>query len=94
MTTNWRRRIYTGILLVMLGAPGATAQDRNFTPVTDAMLANPDPADWLNWRRTLDAWGYSPLDQVTQRTCIGCSLSGHGRWDPVPVSPHRSCTTG
>ena len=24
----------------------------------------PDPADWLNWRRTLDGWGYSPLDQI------------------------------
>ena len=29
------------------------------------MLENPDPADWLNWRRTLDGWGYSPLDQIT-----------------------------
>ena len=35
------------------------------TDVTDAMLANPDPTDWLNWRRTLDGWGYSPLDQMT-----------------------------
>lgn len=33
--------------------------------VTDAMLARPSPADWLNWRRTLDGWGYSPLDQIT-----------------------------
>ncbi len=22
------------------------------------------PGDWLMWRRTLDGWGYSPLDQV------------------------------
>ena len=29
------------------------------------MLQNPDPADWLNWRRTLDGWGYSPLDDIT-----------------------------
>ena len=36
----------------------------DFTPVTDAVLQNPDPADWLSWRRTLDGWGYSPLDQV------------------------------
>jgi len=36
-----------------------------FTPVTDGMLLNPDPADWPNWRRTLDAWGYSPLKQIT-----------------------------
>ena len=42
------------------------AQERAFVPVTDAMLLNPDPADWLNWRRTLDGWGYSPLDQINR----------------------------
>ena len=42
----------------------AAAQERDFTPVTDEVLQDPDPADWLNWRRTLDGWGYSPLDQV------------------------------
>ncbi|HEX4933327.1 MAG TPA: c-type cytochrome, partial [Gemmatimonadaceae bacterium] len=36
-----------------------------FTPVTDALLANPDPSDWLNWRRTLDGTGYSPLGQIS-----------------------------
>ncbi len=34
--------------------------------VTDAMLADPDPADWLMWRRTLNSWGYSPLKQVNR----------------------------
>ena len=28
------------------------------------MLHDPDPDDWINWRRTLDGWGYSPLDQI------------------------------
>ena len=40
------------------------AQVRDPAPVTDAMLQDPDPADWLSWRRTLDGWGYSPLDQI------------------------------
>jgi alcohol dehydrogenase (cytochrome c) len=39
----------------------------SFTPVTDAMLANPAPADWLMWRRTLNNWGYSPLEQINRR---------------------------
>ncbi len=39
------------------------AQD-DFVPVTDAMLQNPADSDWLMWRRTLDSWGYSPLDQI------------------------------
>ncbi len=37
-----------------------------FTPVTDAMLEDPAPADWLTWRRTPNGWGYSPLDEVTR----------------------------
>ena len=51
-------------------APGAVAAQaqpaREFVPVTDAMLQDPDPADWPMWRRTLDGWGYSPLDQVNR----------------------------
>src|SRR4029453_18520769 len=42
-------------------------QTRTLTPVTDAMLLNPAPADWPNWRRTLNGWGYSPLNQITTR---------------------------
>ena len=38
----------------------------NITPVTDAILANPPPGDWLAWRRTYDAFGYSPLDQINR----------------------------
>ena len=37
-----------------------------FVPVTDAMLQNPAPGDWLMWRRTLNGWGYSPLDQINR----------------------------
>ncbi len=44
--------------LVLLAAAPAGAQDESFTPVTDAVLQDPDPADWLSWRRTLDGWGF------------------------------------
>ena len=37
-----------------------------FTPVSDATLLDPDPADWLHWRRTLDTWGYSPLSEINR----------------------------
>ena len=36
-----------------------------YRPVTDERLENPDPGDWLMYRRTYDSWGYSPLDQIT-----------------------------
>ena len=45
---------------------GQTQSSAEFVPVTDTMLQAPAPEDWLMWRRTLDSWGYSPLDQVTR----------------------------
>jgi alcohol dehydrogenase (cytochrome c) len=44
----------------------AQSQRALFRPVTDAMLEKPDPANWPMWRRTLDSWGFSPLDQVNR----------------------------
>ncbi len=55
---------YICAAFAMATANLAQAQGRDFTPVTDAMLQNPDPADWLSWRRTLNGWGYSPLEQI------------------------------
>ncbi|HLF10607.1 MAG TPA: PQQ-binding-like beta-propeller repeat protein, partial [Gammaproteobacteria bacterium] len=51
------------VLLLATSLAGAQAPS-DFVPVTDAMLQNPDPADWLMWRRTLDLWGYSPLTEI------------------------------
>ncbi|HSR05757.1 MAG TPA: PQQ-binding-like beta-propeller repeat protein, partial [Bryobacteraceae bacterium] len=51
------------LLAAALFAASAFAQ---MVPVTDKMLENPDPADWLMWRRTLNSWGYSPLNQINK----------------------------
>ena len=63
-----RRRLTLAAVVVVAGAVLAVApgwaQEREFAPVSDAVLQDPDPADWLNWRRTLDGWGYSPLDEI------------------------------
>ncbi len=37
----------------------------NFRPVTNEMLQNPDPKDWLMLRGNLNAWNYSELKEVT-----------------------------
>ncbi|MGD8323615.1 MAG: PQQ-binding-like beta-propeller repeat protein, partial [Gammaproteobacteria bacterium] len=52
---------------LVIGSAAARAQTDAIEPVTDAMLAAPDDGDWLMWRRTLDNWGFSPLDQVNRR---------------------------
>ena len=50
--------------VIILAPPPAGAQGDGIDPVTDAELQDPSPDDWLMWRRTLDGWGYSPLDQI------------------------------
>jgi alcohol dehydrogenase (cytochrome c) len=56
------------VLATSLGL--VSSAPRVVSPVTDAMLRNPAPADWLMWRRTLNSWGYSPLDQIN-KTNVG-----------------------
>ena len=60
------------VALALAPAPAAAQAPptADFVPVTDAMLLDPAPEDWLTWRRTLAAWGYSPLDQI-DRSNVG-----------------------
>ena len=46
------------------GRPPGEREIEDFEPVTAEMLLDPDPADWLMFRRTYDGQGHSPLDQV------------------------------
>jgi len=39
---------------------------KNYVPVTDEMLRNQDPGDWLMARRNYQGWSHSPLTQVTR----------------------------
>ena len=55
---------------LVAGVAGMQAQSEDFVPVTDTILQNPDDGDWLMWRRTLNGWGYSPLDQI-DRSNVG-----------------------
>lgn len=52
------RAVAVCLLSLLPGALAAAAQSEPFEPVTNEMLLNPDPADWLHWRRTLDGWGF------------------------------------
>ena len=60
------KRFYVLCAFVLIASAGLTvvaqSQEKPFVPVTDEMLWKPDPANWLMWRRTLDSWGYSPLN--------------------------------
>jgi len=56
----------TLLAAVVFAIPALGQQAKPFTPVTDKMIEQPDPADWLSWRRTTNAWGYSPLTQINK----------------------------
>jgi len=66
---------YLMTLAAVAVAADAAAAERELSPVTDAMLADPDPADWLMWRRTADSWGYSPLDDIDRRNVRSLTLA-------------------
>ena len=53
-------------LLILWQLPGfGHAQPADdYRPVGEERLLNPEPENWLMYRRTYDGWGYSPLDQI------------------------------
>jgi PQQ-dependent dehydrogenase (methanol/ethanol family) len=70
-----RMSVAVAIVAMALVAPvRAQSTVEDFVPVTDAMLQNPDPSDWLMWRRTLNNWGYSPLEQISTRNVNSLQL--------------------
>ncbi len=68
-------RIALFLLPVLAGGLLLFAQVKEFRPVTETMLRNPAPGDWLNWRRTDNAWGYSPLDQINRQNVTQLQLA-------------------
>jgi alcohol dehydrogenase (cytochrome c) len=56
-------------------------------PVTDEMLEDPDANDWLLWRRTYDAYGFSPLEAIN-RTNVD-DLRVAWSWS-LPPGPNES----
>jgi PQQ-dependent dehydrogenase (methanol/ethanol family) len=63
---------------------------KNYTPVTDAMLRNPDPADWLMLRHDYHANNYSTLSQINAGNVKDLQLQwvwamNDGTNQPAPV---------
>jgi len=56
----------TMIVLLGLGTFPALAQVDEFRPVTEEVMLNPDPSDWLMINRTYDQQRFSPLAQISR----------------------------
>ena len=90
----WQRQVTAGLLLTVYTAMPSVVQAQSsdvIVPVTDAMLQAPSDDDWPMWRRTLDGWGYSPLDQIDRRNVGDLrlvwtrALSAGGRQQGTPL---------
>jgi alcohol dehydrogenase (cytochrome c) len=83
-------------MTVLNGPTGLTVIGgiKSYTPITDEMLRNPDPADWLMARRTYQGWSYSPLTQVTRDNVKDLQLAwvwtmqDGGANEPTPLVHH------
>lgn len=82
------RLVLVAVLGMLINTLPVNAQDSSFKPVTDETLRNPDPADWLHWRRTLDGWGYSPLNEINRSNVHRLQLA----WS-IPLRPGLSQPT-
>ena len=76
--------------IVCMGAGIALAQVQNYKPVTEDMLTNPSPNDWLMFSRTYDAQRYSPLNQINKQNVNQLGLAwtrglANGTMESIPL---------
>ncbi len=68
-----------------------SGQLKNYVPITDDRLRNPNPADWLMARGNYQAWSYSPLAQITPenlgrlRLVWVWAMNDGGANEPTPI---------
>jgi alcohol dehydrogenase (cytochrome c) len=63
----------------------------DYSPVTDAMLLDPDPGDWIMIRGNYRAWNFSELSQINRDNVGGLrlewiwSMAEGGNNEPAPI---------
>ena len=82
-----RDRILVGLVLALtvfthLEVNAQDSGQRPFRSITQAMLNDPDPADWLMWRGGYRHWGYSALDQITPDNVNELRLAWSWQFEP------------
>src|SRR6266446_5342352 len=58
---------FMALFAITLSLVAQNALTTNFVPVTDEILKNPSPNDWLMFSRTYDAQRFSPLNQINKQ---------------------------
>jgi alcohol dehydrogenase (cytochrome c) len=74
----------TVLAAIALAQSACTEAPQGFVPVTDAVLANPSPDDWLMWRGTQSSLGFSRLDELDRDNVAGLELAWSHKLDDAP----------
>jgi len=80
-------------LVVLMCAAPTTAQPPNadWVSITPERLRNPEPGDWLGYRRTYDVTGFSPLKEINRRNIRelrpvwAYTMRDNSRWVMTPI---------
>src|SRR5207244_4661772 len=80
----------TRILCLLACSVLLHAQVQRYVPVTQQMLENPSPNDWLMFSRTYDAQRFSPLEQINKQNVTQLRLAwergmGAGQTETIPI---------
>ena len=88
---RWRRGggggLAPGVILPPPPALGRPNPLEALQPVTDAMLRDVAAGDWLLWRRTYDAFGFSPLETINRANVTDLRVAW--TWS-LPLGPNES----
>ena len=93
MCCGWRLVLacVAGASLLLAGLAFGQPAEREWEPITEERLLNPEDGDWLSYRRTYDVTGFSPLDQINRdnvgdlRLVWAWSMRDNSRWVPTPI---------
>ena len=75
MNTRFRRLALALVVGASLAGASWAQTVQDFVPVTDEILRNPSPNDWLISRGNYAGWGHSALDQITTENVGGLTLA-------------------
>jgi len=108
---GWRRRMHgicervpswclVALVSLALGTPASAQTERlEWEMITSERLLHPEDGDWLNYRRTYDVQGFSPLDEI-DRTNVDelqpiwtYSFRDNNRWSPTPMVANGNQST-
>ena len=85
------RNLISGAVALILVLPLAQAQNAVWAPIDDSRLLEPEPGDWMNYRRSYDVTAFSPLDEINRRNVDelrmvwSYSMRDNSRWVATPI---------